>query len=78
MDFSKQIDIKNMHHAYLIEGSGDIVVAELIAFLEKNNIQCHGNPNFHKYLERRSRSGFRRPHFYSVCAGRVQTTNGSD
>src|SRR3989344_2158011 len=49
MDLAKQIDIKNMHHAYLVEGKGDLVVEGLINFLEKNNIKCRGNSSFYKY-----------------------------
>lgn len=46
MEFLKNIDKNNLHHAYLIEGSRDVVVPEIIKFIEDLGIETLANPDF--------------------------------
>ncbi len=39
------LDINNLHHAYLIEGDPKAVAAEIISFLEDSGVKCSGNPD---------------------------------
>jgi hypothetical protein len=39
------LDKNNLHHAYLIEGDKEIVLPEILDFLEKSGIKISGNPD---------------------------------
>ncbi len=38
--------IKNLHHAYILEGESEFIISELTEFLESLNIKTLGNPDF--------------------------------
>ena len=44
--FGENLDQDNLHHAYLIEGSSDEVVPEILKFLKSLNVDTIGNPDF--------------------------------
>lgn len=46
MSILKHLDKDNLHHAYLIEGTCDEIVSEIIRFCESINIKTSGNPDF--------------------------------
>jgi len=60
MDFSKQININNLHHAYFFEDRSASIRASLstrgeegigdsiVSWLEQNGIKCVGSPNFYR------------------------------
>ena len=43
---AKHLDKNNLHHAYLIEGEREEVVAELFSFVQSIDISTSGNPDF--------------------------------
>ena len=43
---SRYLDKNNLHHAYLIEGTRDEIVPEILKFLEDIGISTLGNPDF--------------------------------
>ncbi len=42
----KHIDKNNLHHAYLIEGSGEEIIPELFEFIESIGVKTTNNPDF--------------------------------
>jgi DNA polymerase III delta prime subunit len=40
------LDIKRLHHAYLLEGERALLIEEVISFFDKNNIASKGNSDF--------------------------------
>jgi len=47
MNLIQHIDKNNLHHAYLIEGSKDEVIPQILIFLESIDVEIVGNPDFH-------------------------------
>ncbi|MES2416199.1 MAG: hypothetical protein V4504_00640 [Patescibacteria group bacterium] len=45
--FKEQLDKDNLHHAYLIEGSREIILPEVLSFLEILDVKTSGNPDFY-------------------------------
>lgn len=45
-DLSKHIDKKNMHHAYLLEGSRVSLTEEILTFLPTLGVKVQANPDF--------------------------------
>ncbi len=46
MKILSDLDINNLHHAYLIEGTEEIVLPEVLEFIENLGIKTTGNPDF--------------------------------
>lgn len=46
MSILKHLDKKKLHHAYLVEGTRDEAVREIIEFFENINIKTSGSPDF--------------------------------
>ncbi len=42
----KHLDKNNLHHAYLIEGEHEIVLPEVLEFIESLGVRTEGNPDF--------------------------------
>ncbi len=47
MNILEHLDKDNLHHAYLIEGSRNEILPEIISFLEEINIKTSANPDFY-------------------------------
>lgn len=41
------IDKNNLHHAYLIEGDKEVIIPELLGFIENLGVKTSGNPDFY-------------------------------
>jgi len=46
MHILEHLDQNNLHHAYLIEGEREIILPELLGFVESLGIKTSGNPDF--------------------------------
>jgi DNA polymerase III delta prime subunit len=45
--FKEHLDKNNLHHAYLIEGSREIILPEVLNFLEDIDVKISSNPDFY-------------------------------
>ncbi len=45
--FKEHLDKNNLHHAYLIEGSREIILPEVLTFLEDIDFKISSNPDFY-------------------------------
>ncbi|HEV7702550.1 MAG TPA: hypothetical protein VGO63_03875 [Candidatus Paceibacterota bacterium] len=45
MNIEKYLDKENLHHAYLVEGSRDEIIPEILEFLKSLKIKTEGNPD---------------------------------
>jgi len=46
MEISEHFDKNNLHHAYLIEGEKQIILPELLNYIEELDVKTNANPDF--------------------------------
>ncbi len=46
MSLFQNIDIKNLHHAYLVEGDREVLLPEIFKFIESLGVSISNNPDF--------------------------------